>query len=330
MRRSLIFTAPRTVCVEESPVPEPAPDELLVETAVSAISAGTEMLVYRDQFPPDLSVDAAFEGMGQPFAYPVRYGYAAAGRVVAAGEGVAPGWPGRRVFAFHPHASHFVIAAAAAIPVPEGVSLDSAVFLPNMETAVNLVQDGAPRLGERVAVLGQGVVGLLVTSLLARFPLAELAAVDGFARRREAALAVGAQAAFSPDAAQAGEMDLIFELSGSPDALDLAIRLAGYGGRIVVGSWYGQKRAPIDLGGRFHRNRLQITSSQVSTVAPELSGRWDKARRLDAAWRMIGELGPERWITQRFPVEEAAAAYRLLDEQPGDALQVVLTYGPPS
>jgi len=195
-----------------------------------------------------------------------------------------------------------------------------------METAVNLVQDGAPRLGERVAVLGQGVVGLLVTALLARFPLGSLAAVDGFARRREASLLAGAGKVHAPGDAPTGDRDLIFELSGSPEALNQAIALAGYGGRIVVGSWYGQKCAPIDLGGRFHRNRLHITSSQVSTIAPELSGRWDKNRRLAVAWRMIEQLGPERWITHRFPITQAESAYRLLDEQPGETIQVVLTY----
>jgi 2-desacetyl-2-hydroxyethyl bacteriochlorophyllide A dehydrogenase len=325
-RRTLIFSGPREVRIEISPVPEPAPGQLLVQTDVSSISAGTEMLVYRDEFPRDLSVDATIEGLSNTFSYPLQYGYAAVGHVVATGPGIAQDWIGRRVFAFRPHASHFVISPLDVLPLPENVSLESATFLPNMETAVNLVQDAAPRLGEQVTVLGQGVVGLLVTALLACFPLAGLTAVDGFARRRDESLLAGAGEVYAPGDAVAGNMDLIFELSGSPDALNQAISLAGYSGRIVVGSWYGQKHAPLDLGGRFHRNRLQIISSQVSTIAPELSGRWNKARRLATAWGMIEQSGPERWITQRFPIAQAAAAYRLLDEQPDETIQVVLTY----
>lgn len=324
--RTLVFAGPREVGIEVSPLPEPGAGQLLVQTDISSISAGTEMLVYRNQFPHNVSVDAAIEGMGDAFSYPLQYGYAAVGHVVAVGSGVEQVWIGRRVFAFHPHTSHFVTAPANVFSLPGTVSLEVATFLPNMETAVNLVQDGAPRLGERVAVLGQGVVGLLVTALLARFPLASLTAVDGFARRRDASLVAGAGEVYTPGDVIAGDVDLVFELSGSPDAVNQAISLAGYGGRIVVGSWYGQKSAPIDLGGRFHRNRLQIISSQVSTIAPELSGRWDKARRLAVAWRMIEQLSPERWITQRFSITEADAAYRLLDEQPSEAIQVVLTY----
>lgn len=325
-RRTLIFAGTREVRIEASPVPEPGPGQLLVQTDVSSISAGTEMLVYRNQFPQNLSVDAMIEGMGNTFSYPLPYGYAAVGHVIAIGTGAGQDWVGRRVFAFHPHSSHFVISPLDAVPLPETVNLEAATFLPNMETAVNLVQDGAPRLGERVAVLGQGVVGLLVTALLARFPLAGLTAVDSFARRRSESLAAGADEAHAPDEAIAGDMDLVFELSGAPEALNQSISLAGYAGRIVVGSWYGRKSAPIDLGGRFHRNRIQIISSQVSTIAPDLSGRWNKTRRLTTAWNMVEQLDPERWITQRFPIAQAADAYRLLDEQPAETVQVVLTY----
>jgi len=326
-RRSVVFAGPRDVCVEETPLPQPGPGQLLVETALSAISAGTEMLVYRDQFPPGMSVDLIIDSLGDAFTYPLHYGYAAVGRVAGQGAGVPEDWSGRLVFAFQPHTSHFLAAPADLIPVPQGISPEAAAFLPNVETAVNLLQDGAPLLGERVAVFGQGVVGLLTTSLLARFPLDRLVTVDSCANRRDASLEAGAHAALAPDELPGGDADLVYELSGNPAALNQAIAATGYGGRIVVGSWYGQRQASLDLGGRFHRDRIQIISSQVSTIAPHLRGRWDKPRRLAAAWRMVEQIEPQRWITHRFPITQAPAAYRLLDEQPSETIQVILTYG---
>jgi threonine dehydrogenase-like Zn-dependent dehydrogenase len=125
---------------------------------------------------------------------------------------------------------------------------------------------------------------------------------------------------------QPGGADLVYELSGSPAALDQAIQACGYAGRVVMGSWYGQKRANLDLGGRFHRSRIRLISSQASSLAPELSGRWTKERRFSVAWKMLGQVRPARWITQRFPLEQAGSAYRLLAEEPGQTLQVVFTY----
>ena len=106
----------------------------------------------------------------------------------------------------------------------------------------------------------------------------------------------------------------------------MPLALTGFSGRIVIGSWYGEKRAEIDLGGAFHRSRIKLISSQVSTIAPELSGRWDKARRFDAAWKALERIKPEKWITHRFPIEEAAKAYELLDERPQETIQVVFKY----
>ena len=119
--------------------------------------------------------------------------------------------------------------------------------------------------------------------------------------------------------------DLAYELSGAPAALDAAIAAASYDSRVVIGSWYGSKRASLDLGGRFHRSRIRLISSQVSTLAPELTGRWTKARRLKPPGRCCAACAPQ-WITQRFPMEAAPQAYRLLDEEPERAIQVVLDF----
>ena len=118
----------------------------------------------------------------------------------------------------------------------------------------------------------------------------------------------------------------LVELSGSPSALNDAIALTGFGGRVVIGSWYGEKQAILDLGGEFHRSRIKLISSQVSTIAPELSGRWDKGRRFQVAWDALERIHPEKWITHRFPLDEAAQAYSLLDKNPEETIQIILQY----
>ncbi|MGQ9491915.1 MAG: zinc-dependent alcohol dehydrogenase [Anaerolineae bacterium] len=337
---AVYFAAPFAVEVREEILPPPAAGQVTVRTEVSAISAGTKLLFYRGQVPADMAVDASIGALAGQVRYPLKYGYAAVGLVVAVGPGVDAAWLGRRVFGFNPHESAFHAAPESLIPVPDDLSAEEAAFLPNMETAVNLVMDGAPATGEQVAVLGQGVVGLLTTALLARFPLAALVTLDRLPLRRARSLAWSATASLDPVAEGAipeakttlqgdrayASADLVYELSGNPAALDDAVALVGFNGRIVIGSWYGTKRAAVDLGGRFHRERLRLISSQVSTLAPEWSGRWSKARRLAWASEMLSQVHPAGLITHRFPVSHAADAYHLLDEAPGEAIQVVLTY----
>jgi len=302
-----------------------------VGTICSAISAGTEMLVYRGQFP---HLADAHDNVSNDLNYPLAYGYACVGRVVVIGKLVNREMINKLVFAFQPHTSHFILHAkhSSFIPLPKGLSPENACFLPNMETAVNLVQDGVPILGERVLVLGQGVVGLLTASLLSGFPLESLVTVDNFELRRKA-LQVESKTlevkSLTPDDLRHSifdPFDLTFELSGSPSALNNAIALTTFSGRIVIGSWYGQKRAEIDLGGAFHRSRIKLISSQVSTISPELSGRWDKSRRFDVAWKALERIKPEKWITHRFPLSDADKAYQLLDENPQETIQVIFDY----
>jgi 2-desacetyl-2-hydroxyethyl bacteriochlorophyllide A dehydrogenase len=332
--KTLFFTALRQVEICEQMLPELRTGHVLVETILSAISPGTEMLVYRGQFP-NLAVDTSIESLGGNFAYPLAYGYACVGRVQALGKDVSSEWLGKLVFSFQPHTSHFTTSLESLFPIPEGMSPENACFLPNMETAVNLVQDAAPILGERVLVLGQGIIGLLTAGLLAEFPLDSLVCADLYPARRAAALALGANAALDPAHPDFNRQaccflksgaDLTLEVSGAPGALNQALALTVFSGRIVIGSWYGEKRAQLDLGGSFHRSRIRLISSQVSTIAPELSARWDKARRFELSWHALNRIQPEKWITQRFPFEQAAEAYRLLDEDPCDTIQVVLEY----
>ena len=330
-RRAVVFTAPRCVDVVEEDAPAPAAGQVLVRARVSAISAGTERLVYRGELAEGAPLDDSLPALaGARFAYPARYGYAAVGDVASVGAGVSQDWIGRRVFAFQPHASAFVAPLADVLEVPAGLDAERAALFATMETAVNLALDGAPRLGERVAVLGQGVVGLLATAVLAPFPLAALVAVDPLSGRTARSRAFGATAVTDVAAARAalgaGGADLTFELTGNPAALDAALALTGPGGRVVVGSFYGSKRAAVDLGAHFHRGRLTIASSQVSRLPPALAGRWDRARRGDVTWDALATLDAASLVTHRYALGRAAEAYARLETSPADTLQVLLTY----
>jgi 2-desacetyl-2-hydroxyethyl bacteriochlorophyllide A dehydrogenase len=337
-RTAVIFQAPLSVRTIRETVPEPAGGELGVRIHHSAISAGSELLFYRGEAPAGMALDETLPALQGPAGFPLRYGYAAVGEVAAAGPEADPSWVGRRVFCFHPHASYGVMRPADAIPLPEDIESRDALFLANAETAVTLVLDGRPAIGERVVVFGQGTVGLLTAALLARMPLAGLFTVEPLARRRQASRESGVDGAYAPgeleplrarlqadsDDAMA---DLIYELSGAPQCLDDAIAIAGMGSRIVVGSWYGNKAVRINLGGRFHRDRIRLISSQVSSLPPDLLARWSKNRRLEVAWDMLRRIRPSRWITHELEAGRAAEAYALIDQNPGEVLQVVLTYG---
>ncbi|WP_135826415.1 zinc-dependent alcohol dehydrogenase [Halorussus ruber] len=374
MPRSLYFTGDGAVEVRERELPTPGEEEVRVRTERSAISPGTELLVYRGEVPTEMAADATIDALAGTFEFPLRYGYAAVGRVEAVGPGVDSSWEGREVFGFNPHESHFCAPVSDLLVVPEECSAEAATFLPNVETAVNFLQDGAPRLGERVAVFGQGVVGLLTTALLSEAPVERLVTVDRYESRRERSLELGADVVLDSEREAVGERireqlgdgagwgeesvsggdgmatggsdtdeigddsdattgddeiagaDLTYELSGCPDALDAAISATGYDGRVVVGSWYGTKPTELDLGGRFHRSRVSLESSQVSTIDPELRGRWSKDRRLALAWEKLLDIDPERFVTHEFGISEASEAYELLDENPAEALGVIFEY----
>lgn len=338
-RQALFFTAPYQLELRPEPLPPLPDDGLLVQTVVSAISPGTEMLLYRGQMPAELMADATIAALGEG-GYPQKYGYAAVGRVVEMGKLVDNAWRDRLVFAFQPHQSHFMARPDEVMPVPDGILPETAVFLPNMETAVSFVMDAQPGIGEQVAVFGQGIVGLLTTSLLTQLPLACLLTLDGYPLRRDWSRKLGATASLDPAAPDLADqiraalphashhpgLDLAFELSGNPAALDGAIGVMGFNGRILIGSWYGRKRANLDLGGHFHRSQLQLISSQVSHLAPRWQGRWSKKRRMDVAWQMLAKVQPQPLITHRFPLAQAANAYELIDLRPETAVQVVFSY----
>ncbi len=317
--RELWFTAPGQVEIREHFLPEPSVDETLILTELCGVSAGTESLVWQGQFPEGILLDEGIPALKRPSGYPCPYGYNLIGKL-----------PGNEnlILVFHPHSDAAVVRKDSLIELPLGWSPELAVLLPNAETAVNLILDGAPLAGERIIVFGLGIVGLLASAMLARFPLESLTLVDPDSGRRNRARTLPGVSVLSPDElmakTEADRADLVFELSGNPRALQGAIDSAGYSARILVGSWYGTKPVTLDLGSDFHRKRLSIISSQVSTIAPVLRGRWNHRRRMNLAMKWLADVGNPKWITHRFPFENAADAYRLIEANSEDWLQVVL------
>jgi len=330
-RRRVQFPAPGEAEVITEAAPSPGPGEVRVRTQYSAISPGTERLVYQGNVPESLDADPSIEALqGDALSYPISYGYSCVGEVEALGEGIEGGWEGTKVFSFQPHVSRFVSTPDALVRLPDSVELTDAVMIPSVETAVNLVMDGRPMVGETVLVLGQGVVGLLTTRLLADHPLGTLVAVDPTASRRAHSESAGAVAVESVDdlgqvdgyiaaspspsssPSDAERADLVYELTGQPAVLNDAVQCTGYAGRIVIGSWYGTKTAPVDLGGHFHRSRMRIISSQVSTIDPSHRGRWTKDRRMCTVLNLLPEVTPSQLISDWVEIDEAPSAYEQL------------------
>lgn len=317
-RRSVVFAAPGRIEVASDAIPSPDDGDVLVRTLVSGISAGTELHLYRGDISEGVLLDESLSALREPLHYPTTYGYTSVGERVD---------DGRRVFAFQPHVSHYVAREDELVELPDGVSPEAAALWPSAETAVNLVLDARPLVGERVLVVGQGVVGLMTTSLLSRFPLGELSTVDPIESRRACSERRGASRSVHPDNASGLEdFDLTIELSGTYAGLDVAIAAAGFEARVVVGSWYGDEPVPVDLGTHFHRGRVQLISSQVSHIGSALRSRWTNARRMEVAAASLSNASAEELITHRFPIERAAEAYALVDEHPERCLQVLLTY----
>jgi len=328
--RRLYFTSPCEIDIRRVTLGEPEPEDVVVETVESGISPGSELLVYRGEFPEETPIDATIDSLSGSFEYPLPYGYAAVGTVVDLGRDVSDEWLGRTVFAFEPHADRFATAAESLVPLREGIAPTEATLLPSVETATNLALDGRPRVGERVVVFGAGVVGLCTVHVLSQFPVAELTVVEPVAERRTLAEQFGADRTVTPETIEDGDgptdADLVYELSGRPATLDSAIEAVGYDGRVVVGSWYGRKRAPLDLGGSFHRDRVTLESSQVSTIDPALRGRWDRERRFDVAFDQLQTLDTDRLCGETFAFDAAADAYRTLDSGSTASPHVTLSY----
>jgi NADPH:quinone reductase-like Zn-dependent oxidoreductase len=255
--------------------------ELLIQARASAISRGTESLVFRGEVP-----QSEWQRMRCPFQEgefpgPVKYGYAVAG-VVEKGAGE---WCGRRVFCLHPHQDRFIVPQNAVVAIPDDVPERRATLAANMETAVNGLWDGRPGPGDRIAVIGAGVVGSLVAALAARLPGTEVELIDINPNR--AALAAALGCGFAAPQQACGEADLVIHASGAPEGLATALAVAGFEATVVEMSWYGTAIAPLSLGGAFHSRRLTLLSSQVGTVPAARRERWSRRRRLALAVSLL-------------------------------------------
>jgi 2-desacetyl-2-hydroxyethyl bacteriochlorophyllide A dehydrogenase len=333
MPEAVWFGGPQRVEIRQEPGAPVGPDDVRVRSRVSGLSAGSELLVYRGDAASDLRPD--LPTVSGDFGFPIKFAYASVGHVIEVGSRVARLAVDDLVFVHHPHQTEFVVPADAPIRLPEGLPPDVGVFAANLETAVTVVLDANPRLGEAVLVSGQGVVGLLITMLLRRVGATPIVTVDLHERRRAASSAAGADHVLSVDVdlvdtvldlTDGRGVDVAIEASGNPAALQACIDAAGFAGTVVVASWYGTRDVSLNLGGRFHRRRQRIVSSQVSTLDPALAPRWDRARRSSVVSGLLQELPLEPLITHRFPLDRAAAAYELLDRDPGECVQVVLDY----
>jgi len=258
-----------------------APGELLVRASASAISRGTETLVFCGEVP-----QSEWQRMRCPFQEgefpgPVKYGYAVAGIVE---DGPAE-FCGRRVFCLHPHQDRFVVPEDAVVTIPDEVPQRRATLAANMETAVNGLWDGMPGPGDRIAVVGAGVVGALVAALAARLPGAEVELIDIDPSRAALATAFGCR--FAAPQQACGEADLVIHASGAPGGLATAFAVAGFEATVVEMSWYGTRIVPLALGGAFHSRRLGLRSSQVGAVPAGRSTRWSRRRRLTLALSLL-------------------------------------------
>jgi 2-desacetyl-2-hydroxyethyl bacteriochlorophyllide A dehydrogenase len=321
----LLFVSPGQVAPAPVDLPDVGPGRLLVRTRWSGISTGTELLAYRGLLDPELAVDERIGSLGGTFRYPFAYGYSCVGEVERSTGPVAPG---ALVFAFHPHQDRFVVGEDDVVVLPPGTDARQATLFPYVETALQLSLDAGPVAGETVVVVGLGVVGVL-TALLVQRAGATVIATDPAGDRRELAASLGIPAVEPeglPSRLPAEGVPLVLELSGAPAALAGALDLLAHEGTALVGSWYGRRPVELPLGGAFHRRRLTIRGSQVSTIPAALSGRWDVGRRRRTAVALLSELPLRALATTEFAFEEAAAAYRALDGREPGVFHAALRY----
>jgi 2-desacetyl-2-hydroxyethyl bacteriochlorophyllide A dehydrogenase len=315
MKATAFWTiAPGRGELREQDLAVPGPDQVLVDTIATGISRGTERLVFEGRVP-----ESQWPAMRAPlqygdFPFPLSYGYAAVGRVRAGAEALL----GRRIFCLHPHHDAFVAPAAMCIPIPDAVPDHRAVMAANMETAVNVLWDARPMVGERVLVVGAGVVGLLATFLLARIPGIDLAVCDIDEARRATVESFGARFC-APDEAP-DDRDLVIHASASPAGLRLALSRCGFEGRVVEASWFGDKEVALPLGEAFHAKRLSIISTQVGQVAPAMRGRRGYGDRLALALSLLGDARLDTLLGPGIPFKDLPQSLgKVLSPPAGDA-----------
>jgi threonine dehydrogenase-like Zn-dependent dehydrogenase len=310
----------------------------LVKSSHSLISSGTELKIFKGIFDNDAALDVNIKDMeGERMAYPLSYGYCLVGHVIDCGSEVPRNaFINKLVFTFSAHASYVVTDMDAIQVVPKGIEAQDAIFMPSVETALSLVHDAHVRLGENVAVYGQGLIGLLVTALLSKCgsssspassslggKFGTITVFDMLPDRLAMASQMGASQALNPGGST-GPFDVSIEVSGNARALQSAIDHTIDGGRIIVGSWYGNADIKLKLGIDFHRSHKTIQTSQVSVIPAHLSGLWSKERRFALTWELVKQIRPSRLLTASVTLDEAQSAYAALDR--GEEIAVAFAY----
>ncbi len=289
--RAFWLRAPGRGEIRPVTLPEPGQDDVVVRTLRSAISRGTETLVFRGGVPPSQYAAMRAPFQEGDFPGPVKYGYLNVGAVV---EGPAQ-LRGRTVFCLYPHQTAYVVPAGAVTAVPDGVPPARAVLAGTVETAVNALWDAAPLLGDRVAVVGAGMVGCCVARLLSRFPAVAVTLVDVDQGRADVAAAL--DVAFAQPADATGGCDLVVHASATSAGLQRSLDLLAPGGTVIDLSWYGDAEVRLSLGGAFHSGRLAIQASQVGTVSPARSASRTTADRLALALELLRDPAFDALVT---------------------------------
>jgi hypothetical protein len=340
--RAFWTTAPGCGELRDEHLAPPAAGTYRVRTLATGVSRGTEALVFAGRIPESQHRAMRAPLMGGAFPFPVKYGYSAVGVIEdeilplplreGAGSSQAPGIgsalaairPGQRVFVLHPHQDRFNAPAAMCIAVPDNVPTSRAVLAANMETALNLLWDAVPLPGERMLVVGAGVIGLLTASLLARVPATTVTLVDTNPARAVLAHAFGCDFSL-PDAAP-GEQELIIHTSASEAGLRLCLASAAFEARIVEASWYGDAAPALPLGEAFHARRLRLLASQVGAISPPMRGRRSHAERLSLALSLLADTRFDALLEGPTPFANLPAAMPTI-LRPGGLCHVV-TYAP--
>jgi threonine dehydrogenase-like Zn-dependent dehydrogenase len=279
-------------------VPEPGPDEVMVRTLRSGISRGTETLVFRGAVPSGQYAEMRAPFQEGDFPAPVKYGYLNVGTV----EQGPPELSGRTVFCLYPHQTAYVVPATAVAVIPEDVPPARAVLAGTVETAVNALWDAGPLLGDRVTVVGAGMVGCCVARLLSRFPAMEVTLVDVDAERADVAAALGVEFALPADAA--GDRDMVVHASATSAGLQRSLELLAPERTVIELSWYGEGEVQLSLGGAFHSRRLGIRASQVGTISPSRRGRRTTGERLELALDLLRDAAFDALLTGQSRFDE--------------------------
>ena len=318
--RALWFDAYERATVRTEAVPQAQEGWCEIRTHFSAVSPGTERLVYMGNVPAHLFEEMRCPYMGGAFPFPVKYGYSLVGEISAGAD--APG--GRLVHVLHPHQDRCVVRVEDTFPLPPDVSPRCATLASNMETAVNALWDAQVLMGERALVVGFGGIGSLVARLLSFVPGVQVDVVDTAPAKLDVAADLGFRA-LCPDAV-APPYDLAFHVSATAAGLHTAVESVGFEGRVIELSWYGTRPVSLQLGGTFHSQRKRIVSSQVSNISPLQRSRWDNRRRKELVFTLLRRPEFDAHITHTVPFVDLPRVYARLAQAPTEGLAYLVDY----